>query len=281
MPVGQHFRAARASLVALLVVSGCSLTTSLDGLSSGGGPSPGDGGTEASPLVDAGSDVATDTGVDAGPIDPCDGSIFCETFERTGNIKGSWSFQQVLGGATLDFDTTTAARGTTSLKMVLPVGTTPRAYLSWDSTTTTSKRARVEWSTKSDAAPDREVQLMRLELQSSERNTFVFVSFVPGNNVVLAEQREEAGTSPSSTYSNIDLSSGFVPGRFQRWSLELDARTSPARAEVILDGVRIGQKTLVNPVDTGKIGVIVGGTFVRDGPVRTVWFDDVAVFDVK
>jgi len=50
---------------------------------------------------------------------------------------------------------------------------------------------------------------------------------------------------------------------------------------VLLDGVRIGQKTLNNPVDTGKIGVIVGGTYVRDGPVRTIWFDDVAVFDVK
>lgn len=279
MPFGQHFRGA---LVALIVVSGCSLTTSLDGLSSGGAPSPSDGGSDARPLVDGGADVTTaDTGTDSGPADPCDGSIFCDTFERNGEVKGSWLFQQLQGGGTLAFDSTTAARGTTSLKMLLPLGTTPRAYLSWDSTTTTSNRARVAWSTRSDVAPDRETQLMRLELQSTTRNTFVFVAFVPGNNIVLAEQREEDGVSPSATYSNVDLNSGFVPGKWQRWSLELDARTSPARAEVLLDGVRIGQKTLNNPVDTGKIGVILGGTFLRDGPVRTIWFDDVAVFDVR
>jgi len=209
VPVGQHFRAA---LVALLVVSGCSLTTSLDGLSSGGAPSPGDAGSEAAPIADAGSDApAGDSGVDGGPADPCDGSIFCDTFERSGELKGSWLFQQLLGGATLDFDSTTAARGTTSLKMVLPLGTAPRAYLSWDSTTTTTNRARVEWSTKSDAAPDRETQLMRLELQSTTRNSFVFVAFVPGNNIVLAEQREEDGVSPSATYSNVDLNSGSFP----------------------------------------------------------------------
>ena len=262
-------------------MSGCSLTTSLDGLSSGGGPSPSDAGADTSPLVDSGSDASADAPADSGPGDPCTGAIFCDTFERSGDVKGAWSFQGLQGNGTLAFDTTTAARGTTSLEMVLPVGTTPRAYLSWDSTTTTSKRARVEWSAKSDAAPDRETQLMRLELQSSARNTFVFVAFVPGNNIVLAEQREEPGVSPSVTYSNVVLDSGFVPGKWQRWSLEIDARTSPARGEVLLDGVRIGSKTLENPVDTGKIGVIVGGTFVRDGPVRTIWFDDVAVFDVK
>lgn len=267
-----------AGLAMVALAGGCSLTTSLDGLSSGGPPLTPEAGTADGPAVpDATSEASADADADAGPIDPCAGSIFCDRFER-GDLQGSWGELQQISGGTLAIDSTTSTSPTRSLLMTIPPGTAPRAYLRFESTTSNHRHGRVEWSAMSDAQPNREAQLMRIQLSSAVRDSFVFVSLVPGENIVLAEQRDEAGVNSGSTYSNIVLDKVFAPGKWQRWSMELDATTSPAKAKVLVDGVLIGSKNLANPFDTGKLHIILGATFVRDGVARKVWYDDVALF---
>lgn len=267
-----------AALVAL--ASACSLTTSFEGLSSGGGPfTPDSSASDGPGSPDAGSDAAADAGSDgdARPVDPCAGALFCDRFERDEVGGSEWGQPVLAAGGLLAIDPTLAASGTRSLLMTVPPGTAPRAWMSFGTTTTNHRHGRVDWSMMSDAQPDRELQVMRIQLESNVRASFVFVSLVPGSNMVLAEQRDETGVNSSSTYSNIVLDRAFTPGKWQRWSMELDATTSPPTAKVSVDGVVIGKKNLANPFDTGVLKILLGATYVRDGASRKTWFDDVAL----
>jgi hypothetical protein len=83
---------------------------------------------------------------------------------------------------------------------------------------------RVAFSLKVGAA-DREMSLMRLQVAQSDRSEVFDLFMLPGKLVV----NEQGLGAANAGYFDYQVSTGFLPDVWQRWTLELDARGSTAR----------------------------------------------------
>lgn len=113
---------------------------------------------------------------------------------------------------------------------------------------------------------------MRLELTEGSR-TAAFDLFSQNDRFVITEN--VFGT-PAGSYAEFNLT-GVKLNTWQRWSMELDARTSPQMAIVTLDGVEVVRKPFKNPFIKGTMKVTLGALYAPAGPLRHLSYDDVAI----
>jgi hypothetical protein len=125
---------------------------------------------------------------------------------------------------------------------------------------------------KTDVAPNREIQLIELDLAHGSDAEVVLLSLLPGR-ISLAEQKS---SSTAATYDEHEIGNALVLGKWQRWSIDLDASGPKARATVTVDGIVRLEQVLTNTFSSGVPVLSIGANFVRDGADRDVWFDDVA-----
>jgi len=263
---------------------GCSLLTSLDGLSGGAEPSDAttnaetataegstsDAGGSDSPVVPA---EGGDTG-EAGPTDPCAGAVLCDDFERT-DIKGDWLSAYTDNSGTATLDTSTFTSPTRSLALHVPSSPDagdPHAQL-------TSKQygavahARVDFSMKV-GTPSRMMSLIRLQLTQTSQKYQFFDLFMLTDKLVVDEQ---GAGDPSAAYFNYPLQNAFKADTWQRWSMELDATSPPATGVVVIDGTEVLRTTLHNAFVKSSFDVLLGVFYAPNGPPQDVFFDDVSI----
>jgi hypothetical protein len=261
-----------------LIPLGCSLLTSLDGLS--GAPVTDatlDGTAAESGIPDAGGDsdappVSGEAG-EAGPIDPCTGAIFCDHFERA-DVQGSWGSFYTDNGGTAAINSTTFTSATRSLMLHVPsspAGGDPHAQLGSIDYGDVA-HVRVAFSLKVGVA-DRQISLMRLQLNQSDRSEVFDLFMLPGKIVASEQGFGAAGAG----YFDYAVPSGFLPDVWQRWTLELDARGSASTGIVTLDGNEVIRKTLQNAYTKSVLGVLLGAYYAPNGPPHDVFYDDVSI----
>jgi hypothetical protein len=255
----------------------CSLTTELDGLT-GGATATGDGGTSGGPeaggsdapaTFEAG-DASMSSDGDAGPIDPCVGTVFCDTFERAAP-QGSWTSFYTESGGTAAIDSTTSTSPTRSLLINIPAAGSPHAQFTSPGYPNVN-HVRLSFSMKA-GAPNRATSLMRLQLDANSRAAVMDLFMFDGRYAI----DENVFGAPSGSYADYAVSAGFIPDTWQRWSLELDARAPTAVGIVTLDGVERLRTNLVNSFVKGDVSILMGSFYSPDGPAQSVHFDDVAL----
>ena len=228
-----------APLALAITPLGCSLLTSLDGLSGGvasdattEGSAAETGTSDAPPVGDA--PVVPGDAAEAGKVDPCAGATMCDDFERP------------------DVQPARAALVHHSFDKVAHV--------------------RVAFSLKVGAA-DRQISLMRVQLNQSDRNEVFDLFMLPGK-IVASEQGFGAA---NAGYFDYAVQSGFRPDVWQRWSLELDARGNTALGIVTLDGTEVIRASLHNAYTQSVLGVLMGAYYAPDGPPHDIFYDDVEI----
>lgn len=268
------------SAATVVVAAGCSLLTSLDGLTSGdaGDGAPAESGAETSLEggPEASAEAATDA-LEAGPPDPCVGATFCDRFERDPTqTQGGWDFLFTDKGATFRLDTSTATSPSRSLAMFVPSGTEPRAQL-FSPKFANVDHARIAFDMKIEM-PARVMVVMRMQFRwptdGGETST-VFDVFTLPDRIVLSELMFTPQGSVG--YSDYTVASGFKPGAWQRWTLEVDARTTNTVGVATLDGQELLRRSLNNVTKKGTFQTTLGALYVEEGPVRNVSYDDFAL----
>jgi hypothetical protein len=257
------------AMAVLLPVAACSVLTSTAGLSGGptdeagvatetGGESTSEAGGDVSSAGDSG-----DAG-EAGPVDPCVGATMCDRFERD-QPQGDWASLYEDNGGSLKLDLSTYTSAVKSLAMHVPPANLPHAQLSSINFPNVA-HVLVAFAMKT-GAPDRQMSLMRLQLESLS-----FDLFMLGDHFVA----DENGPPPGA-YFDYTIQSGFKAGVWQRWTMELDAKVAPAVGIVTIDGVERLRKPLKNAFARGSFNVLMGSFYAPDGPARDVSFDDVSI----
>lgn len=275
-------RSAGPVAVAALLVSAaaCSLLHSLDGYADGAGGL--DGATDADP-ADVGVDVvvdASDAGVlDAGPLDPCDGAVFCDRFERNVVDDDNWQLY-VQGDASLTFDTTTYTSPTKSLLALLPEGASPQASLT-SATYADVDYVRLRFSFKLDELGRRFIIMRtRFAIEDDDpeglgtRSVVVDLSTL-ADRLVVSEQ--VFGGDAGSAYGESTVATDFQLGVWQRWEIEVDAR-SGGLAVVRVDDKPVVRRQLTNVIERGDVSVVLGPLYAPTGPPARMWYDDFALF---
>jgi hypothetical protein len=276
-------RMQRARFVAVAVglsLAGCSLLTSLDGLSGGAAPSaiPPEGSADAMTAADVGASEAAspldsgDSG-EGGPIDPCAGAVLCDHFERD-QVQGDWATIFGDNGGTAVLDTTTFTSPTKSLALHVPPadgGNIPHAQLGSASYAGVA-HARVSFSMKI-GAPDRQVSLMRLQFSESDRGEVFDLYMLPGKYVAS----EQGMGAANAGYVEYPVASGFKANVWQRWTLEVDATGPSAVGIVVLDGQEVVRHTLTNVYRRSSFSVLLGAYYAPGGPSHDVFYDDVSI----
>lgn len=257
---------------------GCSLLTSLDGLSGAEAPdatseaaAPDSGTTDATGGRDA--MVVPDDSGEGGEVDPCAGTIICDDFERN-DVQGSWANLFTDNGGTASISSATFTSATRSLALHVPsspTGGDPHAQL-LSITYDNVAHVRMAFSLKVGAA-DRQISLMRLQLNQSDRSQVFDLFMLPGK-LVASEQGFGAA---NAGYFDYTVKSGFLPDVWQRWTLELDARGNTAMGIVTLDGAEVIRTPLKNAYTRSGLGVLLGAYYAPDGPPHDVFYDDVAL----
>ncbi len=262
----------RAALLAIAIalgltaLGGCSLLTSLDGLS---GP----------PALDATIDGAVaetgmiEAGADSGPIDPCAGAILCDDFERD-DVQGNWKSVYTDNGGTAAVSSAIFTSATRSLMLHVPsspAGGDPHAQLGSVDYADVA-HVRVAFSLKVGTA-DRVISLMRLQLLQFDRNEVFDLYMLPGKLIAS----EEGSGAANAGYFEYTVPSGFLPGVWQRWTLELDARINASTGIVTLDGKEVIRTTLHNAYTKSALRVLLGAFYAPNGPPHDVFYDDVSI----
>jgi hypothetical protein len=274
-----HARVAGSAFAIVFAAAGCTLLTKLDGLSDGDVSDAATDGAlaDASPVGDATadgvapSDADTDA-ADSGPGDPCAGATFCDQFDRTA-VQGQWGSAYTDNGGALELDTMTFTSAPKSLAMAVPDQVNVHAQLTSVDYPNTG-HARVAFALKTPA-PNRDMSLIRLQLSESGTGRYgVLDLFSLPTGLVVSEQvfPNAAGVG----YSNTKVV-GFRPGMWQRWTIELDARSAPTRIVVTLDGAEIIRKALNNTFNRSPFNVLLGAFYAVAGPPQSVSYDDVAI----
>lgn len=267
----------RALVVAALAATfaACSLTTNLDGLTGGDAADAATGSGDAGPdgpSGEAGGDAALAAdAADGAAADPCVGAVLCDRFERD-TVDGVWASAYTDHGGTLAIDETTSTSPSRSLAMFVPASGDPHAQLSAPDYPNVS-HARVAFSMKC-GAPNRSISLMRLQLDEDNRGAVIDIFMFDGRFVM----DENVFGTPSAGYADYPVTAGFIPDKWQRWTLELDATGPAAVGIVTLDGVERIRTTLKNSYAKGAVlKVLAGAFYAPDGPAQTVHYDDVSI----
>ena len=80
---------------------------------------------------------------------------------------------------------------------------------------------------------------------------------------------------PGGGYFNYDVT-GFVPDKWQRWTMEVDATGNAAVGVVTVDGAEVMRTTLNNAFKKGVFNVLLGAFYAPTGPAHDISFDDVS-----
>ena len=199
------------------------------------------------------------------------GAVFCDHFERD-DVQGTWNSFYTDNGGTGAIDTSTFTSATRSLLLHVPPSPTtgdPHAQLG-SVTYDNVNHVRVAFSMKVGAA-DRQMSLIRLQLTQSASAAEVFDLFmVPGK--LVADEQFIGG---AGNYFNYDVT-GFVPDKWQRWSMEIDATGAKAVGVVTVDGAEVIRTTLNNAFTKGVFNVLLGAFYAPNGPAHDISFDDVS-----
>jgi hypothetical protein len=267
-----------AALFALglgVAAAGCSLLTSLDGLTSGSVANASDGGDADAPNdggaseTGVGNDGATAEGGDAASDLLCAGAVFCDRFERA-TVLGDWGAKFVNGGGTVDLDTSTFTSPVRSLVIHAPTAGDARAGLGSRDYLNVA-HVRVAFAMKT-ALPSRQMALFRVQLVTNGTER-VLDLYMTTNGIVLEEQ----GFFDGGTSVDYPVTTGFKPDQWQRWTIELDATTNPPLGVLTLDGVEKVRTPLISGFVRGTLNFSVGTFYAPSGPARDVWYDDVSV----
>jgi hypothetical protein len=177
-------------------------------------------------------------------------------------------------GGTASISSATFTSATRSLALHVPsspVGGDPHAQLSSISYDNVA-HVRVAFSLKVSAA-DRQISLMRVQLNQSDRSEVFDLFMLPGKLVVS----EQGLGAANAGYFDYAVKSGFRPDVWQRWTLELDARANTSMGIVTLDGMEVIRTPLHNAYTKSTLGVLLGAYYAPDGPPHDVFYDDVSI----
>lgn len=271
-----HVALAPAALAALacaaggLALASCYMDTG--GLTGRGAGAVGaDGGADSDSDAPA-RDAGCAGGDAAGCIDPCQGAILCDQFERD-LVTGDWAATFTNAGGTVGLDTSTFTSPTRSLAIHVPTSGDARAGLASKDYPNVA-HVRVAFAMKT-AAPSRWMSLFRIQLAggggaSAVLDLYMFSDFLG------AEEQVFGGAGPGPSF-NYPITTGFQPNVWQRWTMELDATVTPAMGILTLDGVERLRTPLKSTYSRGTLGVEVGSFYAPSGPARDVFYDDVSV----
>jgi hypothetical protein len=199
--------------------------------------------------------------------------MLCDDFERD-DVQGSWASAYADNGGTASISNATFTSPTRSLALHVPSSPAagdPHAQLGsigYDNVA----HVRVAFSLKVGAA-DRQMSLMRVQLNQVDRSAVFDLFMLPGK-LVASEQGLGAA---NAGYFDYALQSGFRPDVWQRWTLELDARGSTAVGVVTVDGKEVVRAAFHNAYAKSTLGVLLGAYYAPDGPPHDVFYDDVSI----
>lgn len=212
------------------ILSACYLTTSFEGLSSGGTDG---GGADATTSTEAGSDGSSEASVDAG-VDACAVSgmttRLCDGFERT-DPRGPWTGESTTGGGTIEtiVDTTTSSR---VFHARAPAVSNGLAQASLRHETKLTSKARFEadlrYTTK---AFENGRQLVILDITGAGK-VYVAMFILTDQGMAFYEQ-VDPGEPTVRTKIHV-LKTPVPEGSWHRLSLDLDLDTN--RVAVLVDG---------------------------------------------
>lgn len=256
-------------------MAACSLAVSLDGLSGGDAAAAdasldaidNDGAADAAAIDATGGDSA----IDGGGVDACATADFCDHFDRD-VVKGDWASAFTDNGGVLELDTSTSVSPSKSLRITVPASGNPHAQLSSRGFPSVA-HARVSFDMKSQGF-GRQMAHIRMQLTEPSGRNGAFDLFSLNDRFVVTEQ---VFGNPSLGYGDFTINSGFKADTWQRWTMELDARTTPTGIVVTLDGVEVVRKTLKNTFARATLSILLGAFYAPDGPVRVVSYDNLEV----
>ena len=202
-----------------------------------------------------------------GPGGGCAGDEFCDTFERE-DRRGPWVFDEVQDGATLAIDRVTSTSPTRSLHMYLPSTPGARAYLARG-----ADRVRLSFSMKTPA-PDRRAVIARIQFGHSNGVAEIASLSLDDGRLLFSEETIDGDGGVDSWNAAV---AGFLPDRWQRWTLNIDASGDTTRLTLRVDGSDALVKTLTSKFRIGDVSVLLGCIYQVPGPPRDVRYDDVGI----
>lgn len=275
------------ALLFAVALPACVLLTPLAGLSDGAAPdadaaraeaetsSPDNASTTDGPRLSESESESAAPGLDHVA---CKTALICDDFERV-NPQGEWDSLSSNAGGVVETTTDTYASGARSLHTYVPAGSDDALAFVTRFDVAMTAHASASFAMKTPAVPDRDVQFTKLTLfDATRRRNYAVALSLTGSDVIVSEQVFDDTDPAVSSASYVSYSvPGLTPGVFQRWSVELDASTSPAVVAVAVDGTTQLRTKLRNTVAPGLLTVNIGPSFLRDGPGRHFWFDNVMV----
>jgi hypothetical protein len=280
-------------LAAASVLAACTLTTSLEGLSSGGavvdggGPGPGEAATGAeSGSGDTGVDapMPIDSGTtDGGPSVPfCQTVVpapaFCDDFERS-DLKGTWDTEVLGAGGVLAIEPSTRTAQGHELHATIPFftgGGISQAHLSRN--LSVASAVTLSYALRIDSAPPQGAQQamnVRIVVEGDFASTYLLIH---PDAVSFVEQTFPQDASTMSVFIEHPLAHPVLFGTWQRITVTTTLGASP-RHTVSIDGVvaydapadpffRTGLPEIVAGIDysvapTGPLSVRVDDLYVQ------------------
>ena len=273
------------------LVLGCSLTTSLSGLSNGAdlpastAPDGGEAGAsnDGGPSLDG--SAGKDGGGDAAAALPfCDSLVpqptFCDDFERT-SLLGAWDRRDLSGGGSVTLESSTrtpAGREMLAAIPVFPAGSVSIAALVH--TLVDAQVITLSYSLRIDAAPAQgaqQVMLVNVSPSDGSGDAFHTYLFVSPTGTVLVEETFPNSPGTMNTFTQKTLSEPIVFGVWQRVQMTLKL-SSPTRVTLTVDG-KTSFDDVADPFyRPGKVGVVAGVhyTSTPSGPL-SLRVDDLTV----
>jgi hypothetical protein len=235
-----------------VLLAACSLTTSLDGISSGaptplatpeGGGVDAGGSPEASAALDGSTGLDAAGGIDAGPPGPFCASIvpkptFCDDFERT-SLIGAWENRSLSGGGSVTLAPST--RTPTGQELITKIPVFPAGSVSvasLDRNFVSAQRVTLSYALRIEAAPgqgSQQVMLVAVTPPGASGDFFHTYLFVTSAGVMLVEETFPGGSNAGGSFVPNTLSVPIVFGTWQRIDMTLTL-VAPARLVLAVDG---------------------------------------------
>ncbi|CAN5914538.1 hypothetical protein BH11MYX4_BH11MYX4_02380 [soil metagenome] len=284
-PGTRHHQAVKCRRVAwlfLATAAGCSLTTDLDGYSSGG-LAPVDAGTDVAIVADAGADApppidgatVVDAGFSCAALSPA--PRLCVDF-GSGRLDSAgtptatdFQSQLVVGAAAPQLDTAVFASAPASARFDLGPMTT-RAFLSRTFPVSTPGRIELAMSMRIEGPTDTRVDLMEMRFGNVDASIYLSVN---GTSTSVTHAYRGGGDG-GYTADATRLSQDLPRDRWTRVALVVETGASPTLS-VSLDGaLLVSKKALAAFTSADGVTFIAGYTdAATNGKSLRVWVDDV------
>jgi hypothetical protein len=265
-------RALLPSTIAL--VAGCSLVTSLDGYSGGGGVSAADGGSDAAVADGGAADAARpDAAPDAAPP-----TAYCASLDPKPRFCADFTDGKVVAvGTSSDFDTIHVNGAAAQPALDTLVHVSPPAAARFDVVAGTRSYLTRTFAGVSPASLDYAMSMRvrassastdLMEIRAGAGEAAVYVTRAADGSLTLTESYADDAGSHTPSWA---LASTMPADTWVRMEWRLDFNTGAI--SIKLDGAVV-LDVVLEPADTGAGLTLVGGCTDANG-VASVWIDDV------